>query len=93
MHHPWSIDAERARDIALACEAAALEADPRIRNSEGATLATHDNTRVLGNTFGVITSYSIHYTKLYDGDLAPGNRSGGDPPAGGGGGKPPPGVV
>ncbi|HSG65942.1 MAG TPA: metalloprotease PmbA [Gammaproteobacteria bacterium] len=58
LHYPWSVDAERARDIALACEAAALEVDPRIRNSEGATLATHDNTRVLGNTFGFMGGYS-----------------------------------
>src|SRR5690606_34972387 len=32
--HPWDIEPERAGELALACEAAALSADPRIDNSE-----------------------------------------------------------
>ncbi len=40
LFHPWSIDPDAARDQAIACEAAALDADPRIGNSEGATLSS-----------------------------------------------------
>src|SRR5919106_4677737 len=35
LFHPWSIDPDAAREQAIACEAAALDADPRIGNSEG----------------------------------------------------------
>src|ERR1044071_7492785 len=35
--HPWPIEPDEARDRAVACEAAALAADARIGNSEGAT--------------------------------------------------------
>src|SRR5688572_27731206 len=32
LYHPWSIEPDAAREIAIACEAAALNADPRIGN-------------------------------------------------------------
>ncbi|HSN69905.1 MAG TPA: metalloprotease PmbA [Steroidobacteraceae bacterium] len=56
--HPWDIAPDDARDLAIACEAAALAADPRITNSEGATLSTHRGTRVLGNSLGFLGGYS-----------------------------------
>src|SRR5208282_2770930 len=41
LSHPWTISADRAIEIAKASEAAALDFDPRINNSEGASLSTH----------------------------------------------------
>lgn len=55
--HPWDIEPERAGELALACEAAALNVDPRIDNSEGATLSTHQGLRVFGNTHGFLAGY------------------------------------
>jgi PmbA protein len=60
--HPWSIEPDQARDLAVACEAAALAFDKRIGNSEGATLSTHHGLRVVGNTLGFLGGYatSLH---------------------------------
>jgi PmbA protein len=44
--HPWQIDIEAATDLALRCEAAGREHDPRISNSEGATVQ-------IGSSLGV----------------------------------------
>ena len=57
LFHPWSIEPDAARDLAVACEAAALDADPRIGNSEGATLSTHHGMRVFGNSLGFLGGY------------------------------------
>ncbi len=57
LSHPWDVTAERAIEIAKACEAAALAADPRVNNSEGASLATHEGLHVYGNTHGFIGGY------------------------------------
>lgn len=54
---PWEIDANRAIELAVACEAAARGYDERISNSEGATLTTHAGARAYGNTHGFIGSY------------------------------------
>lgn len=55
--HPWDIDAPAAIELAKRCEAAGLAVDSRIRNSEGASVATHRNLRVLGNSHGFIGGY------------------------------------
>jgi PmbA protein len=55
--HPWDIDAPAAIEIAKRCEAAGLAVDSRIRNSEGASVATHRKLRVLGNSHGFIGGY------------------------------------
>ncbi|HEY8539856.1 MAG TPA: metalloprotease PmbA, partial [Steroidobacteraceae bacterium] len=55
--HPWNIEADEARDLAVACEAAALSFDKRIANSEGATLSSHRGLRVFGNTLGFLAGY------------------------------------
>jgi PmbA protein len=57
LSHPWGLSAERAIEIAKACEAAALGYDPRINNSEGASVATHQGLHVYGNTHGFIGGY------------------------------------
>jgi PmbA protein len=55
--HPWNISADRAIEIARSCEAAALAYDPRINNSEGASLNTHQGLHVYGNTHGFVGGY------------------------------------
>jgi PmbA protein len=64
LSHPWSIDAEGAIELARACEAAALAVDPRITNSEGATVSSHGAHRVFGNTLGLIAGYPSTYASV-----------------------------
>ncbi len=58
MYHPWPIATDEAISLARAAEMAAREADPRIANSEGATLSTHEGTEVYGNSHGFLASQS-----------------------------------
>ena len=74
--HPWEIEADEAIGLAQRCEAAGLAVDPRIRNSEGASVATHRTLRVFGNSHGFVggypsTSHSISCVVLgqSDGDM------------------------
>jgi PmbA protein len=62
--HPWSIEPDAARDLAVACEATALQFDPRITNSEGATLSTHHGLRVFGNSIGFLGAYATSMHSL-----------------------------
>jgi len=55
--HPWSIEPHQAIDIAIECEAAALDTDQRIGNSEGATLSTSSGCHVYGNTNDFLAGY------------------------------------
>ena len=57
LHHPWEITTTEAIDVARACEAAALEFDPRISNSEGATLNTVEGSFIYGNSHGFVGGY------------------------------------
>lgn len=58
LNHPWSLEPDAARDMAVACEAAALALDKRIGNSEGATLSSHRGLRVFGNSLGFLAGYA-----------------------------------
>jgi PmbA protein len=64
LSHPWDIDAERAIDIARACEAAALAVDGRVTNSEGATVSAHGAQRVYGNTLGFLSGFPSTYASI-----------------------------
>ena len=55
--HPWEIDVPNAIEMATECEAIARSLDPRIVNSEGATLSTHQGVYVYGNSHGFMGSY------------------------------------
>ena len=57
LSHPWNIAADHAIEIAKSCEASALAFDPRINNSEGASLSTHQGLHVYGNTHGFVGGY------------------------------------
>ncbi|CAA9342192.1 MAG: TldE protein, part of TldE/TldD proteolytic complex [uncultured Lysobacter sp.] len=52
--HPWAIDADRAVDLALACEAAGRESDARVENSDGASVGSNQSIGVYANSHGFI---------------------------------------
>jgi PmbA protein len=58
LDYPWTIDASDAIEMAIECEAQALQFDPRITNSEGASVSSHRGTRAYGNSHGFIGSFS-----------------------------------
>jgi PmbA protein len=58
LDHAWQIDSEQAIAMAIECEKAGLDYDPRINNSEGATVATNRSARAYGNTHGFVGSYT-----------------------------------
>jgi len=58
LSHPWEISPERACEMAIECEAAAMAVDrKRITNSEGAGVSTHRGLRAYGNSLGFLAAY------------------------------------
>jgi PmbA protein len=58
LSHPWDVTPERACEMAIACEAAAMAVDrQRITNSEGAAVSTHRGLRAYGNSLGFLAAY------------------------------------
>lgn len=57
LYHPWPIDVDGAIEQGLACESAALSLDPRINNSEGASVNSHNGLQVYGNSHGFIGGF------------------------------------
>jgi len=57
LYHPWDLDADEAAGIARDCEDAARAVDPRISNSEGATLYTQRSSFIYGNSHGFVGGY------------------------------------
>jgi PmbA protein len=63
LSHPWDLEAEAGIELATRCEAAALALDPRVTNSEGASVGAHRALRVYGNSLGFLGGYpSTYYT-------------------------------
>jgi PmbA protein len=58
LYHAWDISPEQAIEKALICEAAAFDADSRIKNADGTTLNTHQGCRVYGNSHGFVGGYA-----------------------------------
>lgn len=58
LRHPWRLETAEAIELALSIESAARQRDPRITNSEGATVAHSDSQHVYGNTHGFIGHYA-----------------------------------
>ncbi|MDA3919200.1 MAG: metalloprotease PmbA [Salinisphaera sp.] len=52
--HPWALTPRDAEALALEVEAAALDHDARIAQTEGATVSTQDSIEVYGNSHGFI---------------------------------------
>ena len=57
LDHPWQIEPPEAIALATECEAAALDQDARITNSEGASVGTSSGCSVYGNTHGFLEGY------------------------------------
>ena len=67
--HPWDLDADHAIDLACACEAAGRDSDPRIGNSEGASVSSSRSISVYANSHGFVgrnrdTQHSIGCTLI-----------------------------
>jgi len=58
LYHPWDLEPPQAIELATRCEAAALDEDPSIRNSEGATVSRHEGVRAYGNSHGFLEAYA-----------------------------------
>jgi PmbA protein len=63
LFHPWDLPVERAIEMAKACEGAAFALDPRIVNSEGASVSCQQSQFVLANSLGFMGGFpsSRHY--------------------------------
>lgn len=63
LFHPWDLAVEQAIELARACEAAAFRLDPRLSNSEGATVSCQQSQFALANSAGFMGGYpsSRHY--------------------------------
>ena len=54
LYHPWDLPADEAIEMARACEAAAFRLDPRIDNSDGASVSTQQYQFVAANSNGFL---------------------------------------
>ena len=69
LYHDWNINPDQAIQMALECEAAALDYDPAISNSEGASVDTGKSISAYGNSYGFLQTerksrYSISCSVL-----------------------------
>jgi PmbA protein len=58
LFHPWEIDSLKAQELALRCERAALQTDPRITNSEGAAVSAQQSHFFSAHTNGFRGGYA-----------------------------------
>jgi len=57
LYHPWALSVEEAIILAKECEAAALDVDSRIKNSEGASVSISEGLFVYANSHGFVGGY------------------------------------
>ncbi len=57
LDHPWGIDAEQAIELAREIEAAAMDVDQRITNSDGGSVNAYRGGWVYGNSHGFVGGY------------------------------------
>ncbi|SAI47929.1 protease [Bordetella ansorpii] len=57
LHYPWQVGTEAAAELALRAERAARALDPRITNTDGASVGTYEGQFVMGNTRGFLGGY------------------------------------
>lgn len=61
--HPWAIDADRAVDLALACESAGRDVDRRVENSDGASVTSNESLGVYANSHGFVgREHATHHS-------------------------------
>ncbi len=71
--HPWALDAARAIELGIASEAAGRALDPRLNNSDGASVSTSSSIALYANSHGFIgretgTRHSISCSLLGEDD-------------------------
>ncbi len=54
LYHEWNINSDQAIEMALQCEAVALDMDKRISNSDGASIDIGKGVSVYGNSHGFL---------------------------------------
>ncbi|WHZ10839.1 MAG: TldE protein, part of TldE/TldD proteolytic complex [Burkholderiaceae bacterium] len=76
LFHPWALGSEEASALALRCEAAALATDPRITNSEGASVSAQQSQFFSAHTHGFRGGYASSRHSLSVAPIAssPGQR-------------------
>ena len=57
LYHPWEVSPEQGVEFCHQAEQAALNADERIVNSDGASFSSHQGLRVYGNSHGMVAGY------------------------------------
>ena len=57
LYFPWDLPVEQAIEMAKTCEAAALEVDKRLTNSEGASVYLNESQFVYANSLGFVGGY------------------------------------
>ncbi|HEY1458835.1 MAG TPA: metalloprotease PmbA [Casimicrobiaceae bacterium] len=65
LHHAWELSVEQAIELGRECEAAALAVDPRISNSEGASVSLHEAQFVYCNSNGFSGGYASSRHSIY----------------------------
>jgi len=58
LFHPWALSVDRAKKLALRCEAAALDLDRAIQNSDGASVSTASGHFLSANSRGFSGGYA-----------------------------------
>ncbi|MDR1854727.1 MAG: metalloprotease PmbA [Azoarcus sp.] len=58
LFHPWGIEVDEALTLARRCEEAAFAVDPRIANSEGASVSTQQSHFVSANSNGFMGGFA-----------------------------------
>jgi PmbA protein len=65
LYHPWELEVDEAIELGRECEAAALAVDPRLTNSEGATVSRHEGEFIYANTLGFSGGYASSRHGIY----------------------------
>jgi PmbA protein len=58
LYHPWDLSVEAAIELASRAEATAFSIDPRITNSEGATVSTNEASFIYANSLGFCNGFA-----------------------------------
>jgi PmbA protein len=65
LYHPWDLSVDDAIALGRECERAALAVDPRLTNSDGATVSLHEANFVYANSNGFSGGYPSSRHGLY----------------------------
>lgn len=57
LYHPQELSAEELTELAIRAEKAGVDADKRIKHSDGATVNAHTSAKVYGNSHGFLQGY------------------------------------